>query len=152
VIDLVTVAWHTIAIYLFLIVSLRLAGRRPVTQITFVELVVITILGSSVETAMVAGNTSLPAGLVAATVLLLANRLLAVALGRWPRLQRIVLGRPVIIVHDGALHLGNLRRVGLTPADVESAIRERGYPGPEAVRYAVLEIDGSVGVIPADSP
>jgi uncharacterized membrane protein YcaP (DUF421 family) len=150
VIELITVAWHTFAIYLFLVVALRLAGRRPVTQITFVELVVITILGSSVETAMVAANTSLPAGIVAATVLLLANRLLAVALGRWRWLRRVILGGPVILVHDGALHISNLRHVGLTPADVESAIRERGYPGLEAVRYAILEIDGSVGVIPID--
>jgi len=152
VIDLLIVAGHTIAIYLFLVVALLLVGLRQVAQITFVELVVIMVLGSSVETAMVAANTSLPAGLIAAAVLLLADRMLANALGRWSGLRRLVLGKPVIMVRDGALLRDNLRRVGLTPADVESAIRERGYLGPEAVQYAILEIDGSVGVIPVNSP
>jgi uncharacterized membrane protein YcaP (DUF421 family) len=149
---LLTVALHTIAIYAFLVVCLLLVGRRQVAQITFVELVVIMVLGSAVETAMVAGNTSLLAGLVSATTLLLTDRLLSIALTHWAWLRRHVLGGPVVLVHDGMLLPDNLRRVGLTPADLESAIRERGYPGSEAVRYAILEIDGSVGVIPIDAP
>jgi uncharacterized membrane protein YcaP (DUF421 family) len=149
---LVTVAGQTFAIYAFLVVCLLVVGRRQVAQITFVELVVIMVLGSAVETSMVAGDTRLIAGLVSATTLLLADRLLSVALARWTWLRRHVLGGPVLLVHDGALLLDNLRRVDLTPADVESAIRERGYAGPEALRYAVLEIDGSIGVIPIDAP
>jgi uncharacterized membrane protein YcaP (DUF421 family) len=149
---LVTVAGQTFAIYAFLVVCLLVVGRRQVAQITFVELVVIMVLGSAVETSMVAGDTRLIAGLVSATTLLLADRLLSVALARWTWLRRHVLGGPVLLIHDGTLLLDNLRRVGLTPADVESAIRERGYSGPEALRYAILEIDGSVGVIPIDAP
>ena len=131
---------------------LSLLGRRQVAQLTFVELVVILILGSAVETAMVAGNTTLPAGLVSAASLILANRLFTLLLARWGALRRVVIGGPVILIRDGEFVPNNLRRAGLTPADVEEAIRERGFAGPEEVRYAVLEIDGSVGVVPTDAP
>ena len=152
VVDLLAVVAQTLAIYVFLIGCISLFGRRQFAQITFVELVVIMILGSSVETAMVAGNTSLPAGLISATTLLLADRLFAFLLARWSWLRRLIIRGPVILVRDGAFVAGNLRKVGLTEADVEMAIRGRGYSGLSDVRYAVFEIDGSIAVIPTDAP
>ena len=150
--SLLTVFEQTLAIYAFLVICLVAVGRRQVTQITFVELVVIMVLGSAVETSMVAGNLSLMAGLGSATTLMLANRLLSIALARWTWLRRVVLGGPVLLVQDGTFLRDNLRRVGLTSEDVASAIRERGFDGLDAVRYAVLEIDGSISVIPMDAP
>jgi uncharacterized membrane protein YcaP (DUF421 family) len=126
-----------------------LAPRRQVSQITFVELAVIMLLGSSVETAMVAGDTGLAAGLASAGTLLILNRLLAILVTRWPWLRRRVLGGPLILVRDGTFVEENLQRAGLTEADVLSAMRERGFAGPEGVRYAVLEVDGSTAVLPS---
>jgi uncharacterized membrane protein YcaP (DUF421 family) len=150
--DLLPIVGQTLAIYVFLIVCLIVLGRRPVTQITFVQLVVIMLLGSAVETSMVAGNTTLPAGLVSATTLLLATRLFSLLLARWPLLRRWILGGPVVLVHNGEILQDSLHRVGLTPADVESAIRERGFDDIKDVRYAILEVDGSIGVISTDAP
>lgn len=152
VLPLMTVVWHTAVIYAFLIVCLSRFGRRQAAQITSVELVVIMILGSAVETAMVAGNTTLPAGLVSATVLLVANRLLTSLVRRSKRLRHLVLGGPVILVHDGSVVAAGLHRVGFTEADVLAAIRERGYDSFADVRLAVAEIDGSIGVVPVDAP
>ncbi len=152
IVDLLRVFAHTLVIYIFLIACLSLLGRRQVAQITFVELVVVLILGSAVETAMVAGNTTLLAGLVSAATLLLANRLFTLALARWHWLRQLVIGGPVILVRDGAFISPNLARVGLTEADVEEAIRAHGFAGSKEVRYAVLEIDGSVGVVPTSAP
>jgi uncharacterized membrane protein YcaP (DUF421 family) len=152
VLDLLPVVGQTLAIYVFLVVCLIVLGRRPVTQITFVQIVVIMLLGSAVETAMVAGNTTLPAGLVSASALLLANRLFSLLLARWTPLRRWILGGPVVLVHNGEILKDSLDRVGLTPADVESAIRERGFGDIKDVRYAILEVDGSIGVITTDAP
>lgn len=149
---LLTVLWHTLAIYAFLIGSLALLGRRQISQLTLLELVIIMILGSSVETAMVAGNTSLPAGLVSAAALLVGNRALSQALQRSRRLRRLLIGGPLLLVHDGQLIASHLRQAGLTEADVLQAIRERGYAGLADVRFAVLEVDGSVGVVPSSQP
>jgi uncharacterized membrane protein YcaP (DUF421 family) len=152
VLDLLPVVGQTLAIYVFLVVCVIVLGRRPVTQITFVQLVVVMLIGSAVETSMVAGNTTLPAGLVAATTLLLANRLFSLLLARWTPLRRWVLGGPTVLVHNGEILNDSLHRVGLTVADVESAIRERGFDDIKDVRYAILEVDGSIGVIPTDVP
>ena len=146
--ELARVAAQTLTIYLLLIVGLTFAGRRLISQLTLLELAIVMILGSAVETSMVAGDTSLPAGLVSATTLMLGNRALSFLLGRSPWLRHLLVGRPILLVRDGQLLPGHLSRAGLTEADVLGAIRERGYADLKRVRFAVLESDGSVGVIP----
>ena len=145
---LLEVAWHTLAIYFFLILGLRLLGLRQMGQLTPVDLIIVIILGSAVETAMVAGNTSLAAGLVSATTLLAANRLLTELFLRYKRLRHLVVGGPTLLVHFGHFVESHLRRVGLTEADVLQAIRERGEAGVEQVKFAVLEVDGSINIVP----
>jgi uncharacterized membrane protein YcaP (DUF421 family) len=147
---LVLVAGHTLAIYLFLIVCLRYFGRRQTSQLTLLELVVLLILGSAVETSMVAGHTDLLAGLVSATTLLVSNRLLTRGLARSGWLQRLIIGGPILLVNDGQFLPKHLAMAGLTEADVLQAIRERGFADLERIRFAVLEVDGSVGVVPKD--
>lgn len=145
---LVQVAAQTLIIYLFLIFCFRFISRRQVAQLTFIELAVVMLLGSSVETAMVAGDTSLPAGLTSAAVLLICNRLLSDALGRWRWFRRLLIGGPIILVHNGRILPRQLRRAGLTEGEMLAALRERGYASPDELRFAVWEVDGSVGVVP----
>src|SRR5437762_7677761 len=95
------VAGHTVLIYLFLIVALRVLGHRQLGQLTVLDLVIIIILGSAVETAMIGSNTSLPTGLVSAGTLLATNRLLNLALCRSRRLRHLVEGHPILLVNQG---------------------------------------------------
>ena len=138
----------TALIYLFLIVALRLVARRQLGQLTVVDLVVVLVLGSSVETAMIHGNTSLPAGLVSAGTLLVLNRLLTWLFLRSRGLSHLVNGGPVLLVHDGQVIDDHLRRVGMTSLDVLAALRGRGFDGTPGVGSAVLETDGTVTVVP----
>src|SRR5690349_2016932 len=95
------VAVHTVAIYAFLVLALRLGNRRQLGQLTVLDLVIVILLGSAVETAMVAGNTTLPAGIVSAATLLLCNRLISLLALRSKMLSRLVNHGPVLLVHDG---------------------------------------------------
>lgn len=147
---LFTVAWHTAVIYLLLVVGLRFAGRALMAQFTALEYLVIALLGSAVETGLYAGSASLAAGLAAATTLLVLDRLLATVLARSRRLRAALIGSPIVLVRDGRLLEPQLRRAGLTEDDVRAAIRERGYERLDQVRYAVLEVNGAVGVVPAE--
>jgi uncharacterized membrane protein YcaP (DUF421 family) len=146
------VALQTLVIYLFLILGLRFLGRRQMGQLNAIDLVVIIVLGSAVETSMIAGNTSLVAGLVSAGTLLLVNRLVAALFLRSKRLRHLVEGVPVLLVHDGRFVEEHLRRVGLTEADLLEAIREREKAGLEGVRFAVLETNGEITVVPMEKP
>ena len=142
------VVFHTLVIYLFLVFCLRLIGRREIAQLTFAELTVLMVLGSSVETAMVAGNLSLLAGLTSATTLFLANRGLTFLIQRSPSFHHLIIGDPLVLVHNGRFVSTNLRAARITEADVLEAIRERGYASPRDLAFAVLEVDGSIGVVP----
>ena len=148
---MLTAAIHTLVLYLFLIAGLRFLGRRQLGQMTALDLVVILFLGSAVETAMVGGNTSLPVGLVSAATLLIGNRALTEVLSRLPWARHVVLGSPTVLVHYGRFLDENLRSAGLTHSDVLQAIRERGEPDVECVKFAVLELDGSINIIPNDA-
>ena len=139
---------HTCAIYIFLIVMIRFCNRRQLGQLTVIDLVIIILLGSAVETAMVNANTTLAAGLVCASTLLLLNILFARVMCRSKRLRHLVLQGPVLLVHDGQFVESHLRRIGFTHEDVMQAIREREYADVADVRFAVLETDGRVNVIP----
>lgn len=147
-VPLIPVALHTTAIYLALIVMMRLLGRRQLGQLTVLDLMVVVILGSAVETSMVNGNTSLQAGFVSAGTLLLCNRLLALIFLRSKRLRHLLSAGPLVLVHDGHIVEENLRRAGMTQADVYEALREREESDLTNVKFAVMEADGAINVIP----
>ena len=150
--SLATVALHTVAIYAFLIVALRVLGFRQLGQLTVVDLVIIIVLGSAVETSMVAGNTTLLAGIVSASTLLLMNRVISAVLYHSPRLRHLVSGSPILLFHQGQFIGEHLRRAGLTESDVLQAIRERGEEGTQGIAYVVREVDGSINVVPKEGP
>jgi uncharacterized membrane protein YcaP (DUF421 family) len=137
----------TAGLYLFLIVLLRTFGRRQLGQLTVVDLVVVLLLGSAVETAMIHGNTSLPVGLASAATLLIVNRVLTLVFLRSDRLAHLVNGGPVLLVRNGRVLDEHLLRAGMTEADLLEALRSRGFAGPTGVDAAVLETDGSVSVV-----
>ena len=138
----------TTAIYLFLVGALRLLSRRQLGQLTVIDLVVILVLGSAVETSMIHGDTSLSVGLASAVTLLVLNRLLTLLFLHIPRLSHLVNGGPILLLNHGHILDEHLRRAGLTNADLLEALRTQGYDGPAGVRAAVLETDGTVSVIP----
>ncbi|HEY3282306.1 MAG TPA: YetF domain-containing protein [Armatimonadota bacterium] len=149
--SLLTVVGHTLTLYCFLILMLRVVGHRQLSQMTVVDLVVLVILGSSVETSLIAGNVSLRAGLTSAFTLLVADRVLGHGLARSGRLRTLVVGHPVLVVHEGRVLEERLRQVGMTHSDLMEGLRGRGFDDLPQVRWAVLEIDGSLNVIPMEA-
>ena len=148
----------TAALYLLLCAALRFLGRRQLGQLTVIDLVVILLLGSAVETAMIHGNTSLPVGLASAATLLILNGVLTRVFLRLPSLSHLVNGGPVLLVNRGRVVEEHLVRVGMTDDDLLEALRSRGFEGPAGVKVAVLETYGTVSVGgearhgPADEP
>ncbi len=150
--SLPTVVLYTLTIYVFLILGFRFFARRTLGQLNVVDLVIIVIMGSAVETAMIGGNISLPAGLVSATTLLVANRVFAYVVSRSKRLRRLIGGGPVLVVSHGHIIEERLKRNGLTEEDVMEALRERGCCDLADVKYAVMEEDGEINVVEMDHP
>jgi uncharacterized membrane protein YcaP (DUF421 family) len=148
--ELLTVSVHTLVIYIFLVLGLSLLGHRETSQLGLVEIVIIMVLGSAVETAMVAGDTSLQAGLTSAATLLVCNLVMTRLFERLRWLRRVVIGHPIPLVDNGRILTRRAQAAGLSENDILEGIRERGYNSLDQVRYAILEIDGNISVIAKD--
>jgi uncharacterized membrane protein YcaP (DUF421 family) len=142
------IALRTAAIYLVALIGLRLAGKREMGQMTVFDLVVLLLIANAVQNAMVGPDTSLTGGVLAAVVLLVLNASVARLRLRWPRLRRLVEGSPTLLVLHGEVLTGHLRREGLDQETLEAALREHGVAAVADVEMAVLEIDGSISVVP----
>ena len=142
------IALRTAAVYLVALAGLRLAGKRELGQMTTFDLVVLLLLANAVQNAMVGPDKSLTGGVLAAVVLLVLNAVVARLRLRWPRLRRIIEGSPTLLVLHGEVLADHLRREGLDQETLEVALREHGLSEVGDVEMAVLEIDGSISVVP----
>jgi len=148
-------AWELIlratAIYLAVLVALRLFGKREVGQFTLIDLVLILLLANAVQPAMTGPDTSLTGGLVIIVTLVVVNRAIALARTKLPFVQRLVESPPTTLARDGAWVPGALEREELSEEDVTMALREHGLTEVSEVKLAVLEGDGMISVVPLDA-
>jgi uncharacterized membrane protein YcaP (DUF421 family) len=150
--SLSVVVFRTVVVYLVLWALLRLAGKRELGQMSLFDLVVLLVISNAVQNAMVGPDTSLTAGLLAAASLIFINWAVDRFGLQFPWLRERIVGSPSLLVHDGHIIPDHLRREGISPEEVLQALREHGVDDLASVRSAVLEIDGTISVIPADAP
>lgn len=143
---------RTTVVYAVLLAGLRLAGKREIGQMTPFDLVVLLVVSNAVQNAMVGADTSLTGGLVSALTLLLVNTVVSRLGVRFAWLRRETVGSPTLLAHEGRLLDEHLRREGLTADEVLQALREHGIDDLSAVKTAVLEVDGTISVIPIAAP
>ncbi len=141
----------TAFIYLFLVLGLRLLGKRELGQMNIYDLVLIIVLANAVQNAMVGEDTTLVGGLVAATTLLILNRTLTIAMANSTRLEHLLVGEPLLIVNDGKIIADRMRREGVTIEQLMTALREHGMERLEDAHICVLEVDGTISVVPKDA-
>jgi len=144
------IAAKTLVIYFFLILGLRLLGRREMGQMNLHDLVLIVVLGNAVQNAMMNNDNSLVGGLIAAAVLLIVNRLFGVLLRRSRKVEHLMVGSPVLLIHDGVIVESHMKKEGITLEELQQALREHGLISPEQVRMCVLEVDGAISVVPIE--
>lgn len=142
------IAIRAMVVYLVILIGLRLSGKREIGQMTFFDLVLLLLLANAVQNAMVGPDTSLTGGLLAAGVLLTLNAAVAYGRLRWRPLRILLEGTPTLLVLHGQVLEPNLRREGLDVELLKTALREHGVTDIRDVEMAVLEVDGSISVIP----
>ena len=143
---------RTAIVYLFLVVILRLTGKREVGQMSILELIVILIISDAVQNSMVGENTTLWGGLIAVVTLFTLDYLLKFVSDRSRRVRMVVQGEPRLLVRDGRVLTKALKEEGVDVEDVRAAARGAGIARLEDVRLAVLETDGSISIIPMEGP
>jgi len=137
-------------IYLFLVVVLRLSGKREVGQMSILELIVVLLISDAVQNSMVGDNTTLWAGPLAVLTLLGLDYGLNYLIRRSRSLRKAIEGEPRLLVRDGRLRRKALQEEKLDVEEVETAVRAHGLARIDEVRLAILETDGSISVIPKE--
>ena len=134
-----------ILVYAFLIVGLRLAGKRELAQLNPFDLVVLLTLSNTVQNAIIGDDNSVTGGLIGATTLLLVNYVLVRFLSRHERLERLVEGDPDVLIENGVIKT-RLPAEGSDHAcsSCEAAAHKQGFASLDEIDRAVLEPSGSI--------
>jgi len=136
-----------IAVYAFLIISLRLSGKRELVQLNPFDLVVLLTLSNTVQNAIIGDDNSVTGGVIGATSLLVVNYLVVRFLYNHRKLDQLVEGRSDILIEDGKVKTANLKRELITMAQLEAAARKQGFESISEVQQCVLEPGGTITFI-----
>ncbi len=134
-------------VYGFMVLALRLFGKKELSQLSTTDLVFIILISNSVQNAMVGTNSTLSGGLVAALVLFSLNYLLKLLIFRSKKIKELIEDKPIILIHEGTIDHVHLVRTKITEDELVQAVREHGLSSITEVKIAVLEVDGNISVI-----
>jgi uncharacterized membrane protein YcaP (DUF421 family) len=137
-------------IYIFLIVGLRLAGKRGLAQLNTFDLIVLLTLSNTVQNAIIGEDNSVTGGVIGATSLLAINYLVVRFLFRRMRLDRFLEGSPTPLIEGGRLVRKNLERELITEAELQAAAHRQGFRDLSEVERAIIEAGGSIAFIGKD--
>lgn len=143
----VKVILSSVSVYLFIVIAIRLFGKKELAQLSVVDLVFILLISNSVQNAMVGDNTTLAGGLVAASALFGVNALFKYLTYHFPLFSRWVQGEPVMLIYHGKIDHANLERTQITSAELMEAVREHGVSSVGEVDLAILEVDGNISIL-----
>lgn len=135
------------AVYFFMVIALRLFGKKELSQLNTADVILILLISNSVQNAMVGNDTSLSGGLAAALVLFSINFILKKLLYKFPRFSDFLQEKPEILIHSGTLDFKILSRLNITCDELKEAMREHGIEYFKDVKLAMLEIDGNISII-----
>ncbi|ACM34484.1 MULTISPECIES: DUF421 domain-containing protein [Diaphorobacter] len=136
-----------VVVYVFLLVFLRLTGKRQTGQYAPFDLVLLLILSNAVQNSMNAGDNSLIGGLISASTLILCHVALAQLTFRMRWLERLIDGHAQVVVQDGQVDEALLRRELISPSDLAAALRMGGCLHTHEVERATLETNGTITVV-----
>jgi uncharacterized membrane protein YcaP (DUF421 family) len=133
-----------ILVYAFLLIGLRLSGKRELAQLNPFDLVVLLTISNTVQNAIIGNDTSFFGGVVGAATLLSVNYVVARLTYKYPEFERVVEGEADVLISDGKLQEENLRRELLTRKELEVAAHRQGFESLDDVDRAVLEMGGAI--------
>jgi uncharacterized membrane protein YcaP (DUF421 family) len=136
-----------ICVYVFLIVSLRLSGKRELVQLNPFDLVVLLTLSNTVQNAIIGDDNTVTGGVIGATSLLVVNYLVVRFLYKHRSLDQFVEGRADVLIEDGKVRTQHLKKELITMAQLEAAARKQGFDSLSEVQQCVLEPGGTISFI-----
>ena len=132
-----------IVVYFFLVISLRIFGKRELTNINPFDFVVLLTLSNTVQNAIIGDDNSVSGGIIGATTLLATNYLVVRFLFKHRRLDQLVEGKPTVLVRNGEVCRDGLAREMLTEAELLSVAHRQGFGDISEIDHCELEPGGT---------
>ncbi|MGL5113401.1 MAG: DUF421 domain-containing protein [Flavobacterium sp.] len=143
----IEVIFRSVSVYLFMIVALRVFGKKQLSQLNSTDVILILLISNSVQNAMVGSNVSLTGGILAALSLFVVNLLFKKLLFKSELIKKWIKEKPEILIHNGKIEFETIAALGISSDELEEVMREHGISHFRDVKLAMLEVDGSISVI-----
>jgi len=133
-----------IIVYVFLVIGLRLAGKRELAQLNPFDLIVLLMLSNTVQNAIIGEDNSVTGGLIGATTLLVLNHLVVKYLYNHEGLDHLIEGDPDVLIEAGEIRMDRLKEELMTLGELEVAAHKQGFASLDEIDRAVLDPGGNV--------
>jgi uncharacterized membrane protein YcaP (DUF421 family) len=133
-----------VIVYVFLIIGLRLSGKRELAQLNPFDLIVLLTLSNTVQNAIIGDDNTVIGGLIGATSLLAINYLVVRFLYDHRKIDQLVEGRPDVLIEEGKVYEHKLKKELITKEELAAAARRQGFDSLSDVRQCVLEPGGTL--------
>ena len=133
-----------ILVYAFLIVGLRLAGKRELAQLNPFDLVVLLTLSNTVQNAIIGEDNTVTGGVIGASTLLFVNYVLVRFISRHEKIERFIEGEPDVLIENGRIKTDCLENEAISVVELEAAAHKQGFQSLADIDRAVLDPNGSI--------
>jgi uncharacterized membrane protein YcaP (DUF421 family) len=136
-------------VYVFLLLIFRLAGRRTLAQMTTFDMVLLLVISEATQNALIGDDFSITNALLVIMTLVSLDISLSLLKLSSPWVDRLLDGKPTILVEHGRSLTDLMKRARVDEADILTAAREKhGLERMDQIKYAVLETSGGISIIP----
>src|SRR5437762_6472590 len=136
-----------VLVYFFLVIGLRLAGKRELAQLNPFDLIVLLTLSNTVQNAIIGNDNSVTGGLIGATTLLTVNYFVVRFLFKHPKIDRLVEGDCDVLIEGGQINHDRLKKELITLSELESAAHKQGFGSLDEIDQAQIEPGGTFSFI-----
>jgi uncharacterized membrane protein YcaP (DUF421 family) len=142
------IALRAVFLYAFLVFLMRVIGRRELSSLSAVDLVLLIVLGDAIQQGLTQDDYSVTGAVIAVSTIAALQVGSSYLSYKSRRARRVLEGEPIVIVQDGKLIERNLKRDRLTESDVAEEMRAQQIASVEAVEWGILESNGTMSFIP----
>ena len=137
--------------YLFLLFAMRGLGKREFAQLSAQEVILLLVISETLQQAMIGDDFSMTTAVIAAATLMLCSFLTSVISYRFKAVGDALEGDPAVLVHEGKLLRRNMDLERVPIDEIYGEIRRVGLERLDQVKWALLEADGKISVIPRET-
>ncbi len=138
---------RAVVLYLFMLFLMRVIGRRELSSLSAVDLVLLIVLGDAIQQGLTQDDYSVTGAIIAISTIAALQVLVSYVSFRSRRVRKVLEGHPIVVIQDGKLLDQNLRRQRITPDELAEEMRMQSIGSFEDVQWGILESNGSVSFV-----